>query len=268
MRDAGRGSFGGLSRAQAGQRQGTGGDAADDALFTERPFFGARRIAKTLCEDGFPIDRKRVRRLMRLMGIAALGPKPGTSQPAPGHKIYPYLLRGLSIDPEPGLGGRHHLHPDRQGLSVSGRRHRLGEPGSVVLAAFEHARGFVLRRGVGGGVGALGQAGNLQHRPGQSIHRRGLHRCVDRRWRSHLDGWSRGYLKGYADGREAKLGIREWIAFYNDRRLHQALDYRTPMAVWRESAAAPTCGHVDNACALTTSPQEEQNKKLTHTLAA
>ena len=69
-----------------------------DALFTERPFFGARRIAKTLCEDGFPIDRKRVRRLMRLMGIAALGPKPRTSQPAPGHKIYPYLLRGLSID--------------------------------------------------------------------------------------------------------------------------------------------------------------------------
>ena len=71
-----------------------------DAPFTERPFFGARRIAKTLCEDGFPIDRKRVRRLMRLMGIEALGPKPKprTSQPAPGHKIYPYLLRGLSID--------------------------------------------------------------------------------------------------------------------------------------------------------------------------
>ena len=69
-----------------------------DALFSERPFFGARRIAKTLCEDGFPIDRKRVRRLMRLMGIEALGPKPRTSQPAPGHKTYPYLLRGLSID--------------------------------------------------------------------------------------------------------------------------------------------------------------------------
>ena len=67
-----------------------------DALFSERPFFGTRRMAKTLCEDGFPIDRKRVRRLMRLMGIEALGPKPRTSQPAPGHQIYPYLLRGLS----------------------------------------------------------------------------------------------------------------------------------------------------------------------------
>ena len=69
-----------------------------DALFTARPFFGARRIARTLSEDGFPIDRKRVRRLMRRMGIEALGPKPRTTKPAPGHKIYPYLLRGERID--------------------------------------------------------------------------------------------------------------------------------------------------------------------------
>jgi len=69
-----------------------------DALFTARPFFGARRIARTLSEEGFPIDRKRVRRLMRRMGIEALGPKPRTSNPAPGHKIYPYLLRDLTID--------------------------------------------------------------------------------------------------------------------------------------------------------------------------
>ena len=61
-------------------------------------FIGARRIARTLTEDGFPIDRKRARRLMRQMGIEALGPKPRTSKPAPGHKIYPYLPRGLSIE--------------------------------------------------------------------------------------------------------------------------------------------------------------------------
>src|SRR5271166_2264954 len=69
-----------------------------DSLFTQRPFFGARRIAKTLSEDGFPINRKRVRRLMRRMGIEALGPKPRTTKPAPGHKIYPYLLRDLKIE--------------------------------------------------------------------------------------------------------------------------------------------------------------------------
>ena len=69
-----------------------------DVLFTARPFFGARRIARTLTEEGFPIERKRVRRLMRLMGIEALGPKPRTSNPAPGHKIYPYLLRNMTIE--------------------------------------------------------------------------------------------------------------------------------------------------------------------------
>ena len=69
-----------------------------DVLFTARPFFGARRIARTLTEEGFAIDRKRVRRLMRLMGIEALGPKPRTSKPAPGHKIYPYLLRDMTIE--------------------------------------------------------------------------------------------------------------------------------------------------------------------------
>ena len=98
---------------------------------------------------------------------------------------------------------------------------------------------------------------------------------IERLWRSlkHEDV----YLKGYADGREARAGIGEWIAFYNEHRLHQALDYRTPMAVFREAATAATCGHVDNALsctsdlpsrALTTCPQEEQKKKQTDSMAA
>ena len=115
----------------------------------------------------------------------------GRAGPRRGTNLSVSAARPVDRAPEPGLGGGHHLHPDRQGLSLSGGRHRLGEPGGIVLAAFEHARRLVLRRGVGGGVGALGQAGNLQHRPGQPIHRRGLHRCVDRRRRSHLDGRSR-----------------------------------------------------------------------------
>ena len=89
---------------------------------------------------------------------------------------------------------------------------------------------------------------------------------VERLWRSlkHEDV----YLKGYADGREARAGIGEWIAFYNERRLHQALGYRAPMAVWRESARPEACGHVDNAAALTTGPQAEQNEQQTRSLAA
>ena len=69
-----------------------------DELFTAWPFLGSRRMARMLGGDGGPINRKRMQRLMRRMGIAALGPKPRTTKPAPGHKIFPYLLRGLAID--------------------------------------------------------------------------------------------------------------------------------------------------------------------------
>ena len=62
-------------------------------MYTDHPFYGSRRIAFEL-----KMSRKRVQRLMRLMGIAALGPKPRTSKPAAGHKVFPYLLRGVSIE--------------------------------------------------------------------------------------------------------------------------------------------------------------------------
>ncbi len=75
------------------------------------------------------------------------------------------------------------------------------------------------------------------------------------------------YLKGYADGREARVGIGDYFAFYNERRLHQALGYRAPMTVWREGAALAAYGHVDNANALTTCPQADQ-KQQTEPLAA
>jgi hypothetical protein len=69
-----------------------------DALFMAWPFLGSRRMTAMLRADGLTVNRKRVQPLMRLMGIAALGPKPRTSKPAPGHTIFPYLLRDLAID--------------------------------------------------------------------------------------------------------------------------------------------------------------------------
>ncbi len=69
-----------------------------DELFTAWPFLGSRRMAAMLRAEGHRINRKRVQRLMRRMSIAALGPKPRTTKPAPGHKIFPYLLRGVAID--------------------------------------------------------------------------------------------------------------------------------------------------------------------------
>ena len=79
---------------------------------------------------------------------------------------------------------------------------------------------------------------------------------IERLWRSlkHEDV----YLNGYADGREAKAGSGAYFACYNERRLHQALGYRAPMAVWRQGVAPGACGHVDNARALTTCPQEQK----------
>jgi putative transposase len=80
---------------------------------------------------------------------------------------------------------------------------------------------------------------------------------IERVWRSlkHEDV----YLKGYADGVEAKAGIGAWIDFYNERRLHQALGYRTPMSVWRsDMARVEAVDMMDNAEALTTYPQQEQ----------
>ena len=69
-----------------------------DELFTAWPFLGSRRMTVMLRAEGRPVNRKRVQRLMRRMGIAALGPKPRTTKPAPGHKIFPYLLRNMVID--------------------------------------------------------------------------------------------------------------------------------------------------------------------------
>ena len=68
-----------------------------DELHLELPFYGSRRMTFELNKEGCGVNRKRVQRLMRLMGIEALVPRPGTSKAAPGNKIYPYLLRGVAI---------------------------------------------------------------------------------------------------------------------------------------------------------------------------
>jgi putative transposase len=69
-----------------------------DELFMAWPFLGLRRLVAMLRAEGCRVNRTRGQRLMRLMGIAALGPKPRTSKPAPGHNVFPYLLRGLAIE--------------------------------------------------------------------------------------------------------------------------------------------------------------------------
>jgi len=228
-----------------------------DALFTARPFFGARRIARTLSEEGFPIDRKRARRLMRLMGVEALGPKPRTTKPAPGHKIYPYLLRDLTIDrpnqvwaadmtyiPLPRgflylvavidwasravLSWR--LSNTMDASCLTWRRSRRRWPS---MARLRQAQPEIFNTDQGSQF--TGSAfTDVLIEAGVRISMDGRGRWMDNVFIERLSRslkYEDVYLKGYADGREAKAGIGAYFAFYNERGLHQALGYRAPMAV-------------------------------------
>src|ERR1700721_4891847 len=75
-----------------------GADASDGRAYTKWPFYGSRRMVAALRQDGLNVNRKRVRRLMRVMGLEAIYQKTNTSKGHPDHKVYPYLLRGLIID--------------------------------------------------------------------------------------------------------------------------------------------------------------------------
>ena len=257
-----------------------------DELFTAWPFLGSRRITQMLKAEGEKINRKRVQRLMRKMGIAALGPKPNTTRSAPGHKIFPYLLRNLKIERPKHVWaaditylpiGRGFLYLvaiiDWASRAVLAWRISNTMDTSFCLAALEDAlarrgRPEIFNTDQGSQFTSAAFTGMLAA-AGIKISMDGRGRWMDnvfieRLWRSlkHEDV----YLKGYADGREAKAGIAAWMKFYNEQRLHQALGYRTPMAIWREGMAeAKAVDMMDNADALTTCPQQQQQTK---TLAA
>lgn len=249
-----------------------------DELFTAWPFLGSRRMTAMLRADGVFVNRKRVQRLMRLMGIAALGPKPRTSKPAPGHRIYPYLLRDLTIERANHVWaadityipiGRGFLYLvaiiDWASRAVLAWRQSNTMDVSFCLGALEEAlakfgRPAIFNTDQGSQFTSAAFTGALAA-AGVAISMDGRGRWMDnvfieRLWRSlkHEDV----YLKGYADGYEARRGIASWIAFYNERRPHQGLGNRTPMAVWRHGVtAANAVDMMDNASVLPTCPQQQ-----------
>ena len=256
-----------------------------DELFMTWPFLGSRRMAAMLSVDGRRVNRKRVRRLMRKMGIAALGPKPRTSKPAPGHKIFPYLLRNMVIDrPNQVWAADITYIPIGRGFlylvaiidwaSRAVRAWRLSNTmdTSFCVAALEQAlarfgRPDIFNTDQGSQFTSAVFTGTLAG-AGIKISMDGRGRWMDnvfieRLWRSLK--YEDIYLKGYADGHEAKAGIASWIAFYNGRRPHQALANRTPMAVWRAGTTGPlednAVDMMDNASALPTCPQPQQQKQ-------
>jgi putative transposase len=258
-----------------------------DALFMAWPFLGSRRMTAMLRAEGQRVNRKRVRRLMRIMGIAALGPKPKVTKPAPGHKIYPYLLRDLAIDRPNQVWaadityipiGRGFLYLvaiiDWFSRAVLAWRLSNTVDTAFCVDALDEAlarfgRPEIFNTDQGAQFTSVAFTGRLAD-AGIRISMDGRGRWLDnvfieRLWRSLK--YEEVYLKGYADGREARAGIASWIGFYNGRRPHQALAGRTPMAVWREAITGTLAGNavdmtlrVDDTRASPTCPQRQQQQ--------
>jgi putative transposase len=260
-----------------------------DELHLELPFYGSRRMMFELNKEGRGVNRKRVQRLMRVMGIEALVPRPGTSKAAPGHKIYPYLLRGLAItEPNhvwasdityiPMAHGFLYLVAIIDWASRAVLAWRLSntiDSGFCVEALEEalarHGKPRIFNTDQGAQFTSAAFTGKLEA-ASVAISMDGRGRFMDnilieRLWRSIK--YEEVHLKAYADGREARAGIGSWMTFYNFRRPHQAMNNQMPMVAWRagmdkiEAAqrAVDMLLRLDNANALPTYPQHKQKQQ-------
>jgi len=246
-----------------------------DKLHLDRPFYGARKIAVVLCRDGHKVGRKRVTRLMRLMGIETMYRKPNLSRRHPQHKIYPYLLRNLPIE---------RVH---QVWSCDITYIPMAHGFLYLVAVIDWYSRLVLSWRLSNTmdktfcVEALQEALDRYGKPeifntdqgvqftceafittladqGIRISMDGKGRCLDnifceRLWRSLK--YEDIYLRAYETTKEARTGIGQWFTFYNDARPHQSLKYQTPRHFFEATRA---CAYVDNARALPTSTQAQQ----------
>ena len=147
-----------------------------DQQFLKTPFYGSRRMTASLERSGETVNRKRVQRLMAMMGLEALFPRPRTTIAATGRAGLPLLAPRSGADPrQRGLEFGHHLCADAARLHVPDGGDRLVQPVRALVAAVEHAGGAVLPGGARRGV-VDGPAGDLQHRPGVPVHGAGVHR--------------------------------------------------------------------------------------------
>jgi putative transposase len=235
-----------------------------DELYMKWPFYGTRRMAVQLRRDGFDVNRKRVRRLMKVMGIEAIYQKPNTSRKHPHHKIYPYLLRNLDINrPNQVWCADITYIPMRHGfvylvavmdwfsrrvlawrVSITMETDFCVEALQEAMEKYGKPEIFNTDQGVQFTAAAFIETLAAQ---GVQISMDGKGRFLDnifieRLWCSLK--YEEVFLKAYASVAEARLSIGAWLAFYNDERLHQAFDYRTPREIFESFAG---CGYVDNA---------------------
>ena len=228
-----------------------------DEQYLKTPFYGSRRMAIVLADEGEEVNRKRVKRLMGLMGLEAIHPGPRTTVRDPDHKVYPYLLRGVKVERRdqawssdityiPMHQGFMYLTAviDWHGRYVLSWGLSNSLDNRFRLEALEEAlRGgtpaiFNTDRGVQytarSFTGRLESAGVLVSMDGRG---RALDNVfVERLWRSLK--YEEVYLKDYRSVAELVSGLTSWFRFYNEERPHQGLDYRTPAEVYQEAGRA------------------------------
>ena len=222
-----------------------------DEAYTQWPFYGVRKMTAWLRREGHEVNPKRVRRLMCLMGLEAIYPKRRLSLSGKGHKRYPYLLEGVEI-----------VRPD-QVWSADITYIRLRRGFLYLVALLDWYSRYVLSWALSSSleaefcVSALEEAlaaggpeilntdqgvqftsdefTRLLESRGIAVSMDGRGRFFDnifseRLWRTVK--YEEVYLKEYRDAREATEGLGRYFEFYNDERFHQALDYKTPAAVY------------------------------------
>ena len=223
-----------------------------DEQYTAHPYYGSRRMTMWLIERGEEVNRKRVQRLMRTMGLEAIYPKPRLSAAGKGHKVYPYLLRGVKVErPDqvwstdityvPLPGGFMYLAAVIDWYSRYVIAWRLSNPldGSFCLEMLEESlrsgKPEVFNTDQGVQFTAEAFTGALE-RAGVAVSMDGRGRALDnvfveRLWRTVK--YEDIYIRGYETAPELHRGLARYFGFYNGERLHQSLDYRTPAAAYR-----------------------------------
>jgi putative transposase len=222
-----------------------------DEQYTKTPFYGVERMTAWLRQQGYAVNPKRVRRLLRLMGLEARYPKPRLSLPAPGERRYPYLLRERPIRRVNDVWSTDITYVRMQQgflylvavLDWYSRYVLSWELSNTLDTAFcLEALESALRLGQpqifntdqGSQFTSAAYTTRLEQ-AGIQISWDGRGRALDnafveRLWRSVK--WEEVYLKDYRTVAEAVSGLDRYFQFYNHERLHQALDYQTPAQVY------------------------------------
>jgi len=226
-----------------------------DEEYTAHPFYGSRRMTAVLRRSGYAVNRKRVRRLMQQMGLAAIYPKPALSRPDPDHRLYPYLLRGVTV-----TGPDHVWSTDityirllrgfvylaaildwysrkvlawrlsntletRFCLDCLDEALRWGQP-----SIFNSDQGAQFTSTAF--TDRLAQVGIRISMDGRGRAHDNI--FVERLWRSVK--YEEVYPNGYGTLDDAHHGLHRYFEFYNHQRPHQALGYRTPAEVYADRA--------------------------------